>query len=158
MTTRKIFSVCNTEIYVKNANTTFRFGCPISSIIYQTLTVNVNQSVDVRADYNSLHTSGTFYHCMGFGQNGNFSLNLHNKLLLNYFQVDKKSLVFDRHIIFDRTLLLQGCINRSRNSLSVGLWLSLIYNWPCVFGDHECVTVLPVLARLADHRVIASAT
>lgn len=92
---------------------------------------------------------------MGFRQNGNFSLKLHNKLLLNYFQVDKKSLVFDRYIIFDRTLLLQGCINRSRN---VGLRLSLIHNWPCVFGDHACVTVLPVLARVADRRVIASAT
>lgn len=69
-----------------------------------------------------------------------------------YLKVVRKSLVFDRHIIFYRTQLLYRCIKRQRNSLSVGLLLSLIHNWPCVFGDRACVTVLPVLAPVADYK------
>lgn len=67
--TREIINVCNTEIYVKYANTKLRYGCliPYSS---QTLIVNINHSVEVRAAYLSPYTSGTFYHCLGFQQNG----------------------------------------------------------------------------------------
>lgn len=55
---------CGTQIHVKNAKTTFVFGCPISSFSAHTLTVNINQSVDVRADYLSPSTSGMFFHCI----------------------------------------------------------------------------------------------
>lgn len=56
---------CGTQIHVKYAKATlFVFGCPISSFSAQTLTVNINQSVDVRADYLSPSTSGMFYHCI----------------------------------------------------------------------------------------------
>lgn len=77
ITTREIVHGCITQIYVKNANTTFRFNCPIS-VSFLTLTVNINQSVDVRAEYVSPYTSGTFYHCFQFQRNGmNVNVSVH---------------------------------------------------------------------------------
>lgn len=58
---------CNTEINVQNS---ILFRCPINVILSQTLNVILNQLVNVRADYVSPSTSGTFYHCLGFLQNG----------------------------------------------------------------------------------------
>lgn len=59
--------ICNTEIKVQNS---IIFRCPRNMISSQTLNVIMNQLVDVRADYVSPYTSGTFYHCMGLQQNG----------------------------------------------------------------------------------------
>lgn len=72
ITTREIVHDCDTQIYATNADTTFRYGCPIP-FTTQLLIVNINQSVDVRAVYLSSSISGTFYHCLGFQQN---SMNL----------------------------------------------------------------------------------
>lgn len=72
ITTRKIAHECSTQIYVKDAYTTLRFNCPIPSFSIQTLTVQINQSVAVRAEYVSPYTPGTFYHCLGFQQNGKY--------------------------------------------------------------------------------------
>lgn len=58
---------CNTEIKVQNS---IIFRCPINIISSQTLNVIMNQSVDVRADYVSPSTLGTFYYCLGLQQNG----------------------------------------------------------------------------------------
>lgn len=46
---------CNTEINVQN---NIVFGCPIDRISSQTLNVQINQSVGVRAEYISPYTSG----------------------------------------------------------------------------------------------------
>lgn len=59
--------ICNTEIYVQKSVV---FRCTMNKISSQVLKVNINQTVDVRADYASPYTSGTFYHCMEFLQNG----------------------------------------------------------------------------------------
>lgn len=62
-----IVSVCTTPIII---NEMLLMGCSLRFVSSQTLNVNVNQSVDVRAEYVSPFTSGTFYHCIGFQQNG----------------------------------------------------------------------------------------
>lgn len=68
VTLRKvIIQYCNTEINVQNS---IVFGCPIQSISSQALNVQINQSVEVRAEYILPHASGTFYHCLGLQQNG----------------------------------------------------------------------------------------
>lgn len=48
------------------------FGCPITALSSANLVVEINQSVSVRAEYSVLPTLGTFYHCLGFQQNGMF--------------------------------------------------------------------------------------
>lgn len=68
VTSREVtVQMCNTEIVVQKS---VLYGCPIPNFSSQTLTVQFNQSVEVRADYVSPSTSGTFYNCMGFQQNG----------------------------------------------------------------------------------------
>lgn len=67
---------CGTHIYVKNAIATYKFGCPIKSFSSVRLTVNINQSVDVRADYASPSTSGIFFHCIQLNRNGGLNGNL----------------------------------------------------------------------------------
>lgn len=62
-----IVSVCNTQIVI---NKMFVMGCPLQYVSSQLLNVNINQPVDVRAEYSSQYTSGTFYNCIGFQQNG----------------------------------------------------------------------------------------
>lgn len=69
---RKVTNECKTQIIVKNIQTQFIYGCEISSFTTQTLNVNINQSVEVRAEYISQYTSGTFSHCIGFQQNGKY--------------------------------------------------------------------------------------
>lgn len=68
-----IVSVCNTQIVI---NEKLVMGCPLRVVSSQTLNVNINQSVHVRAEYVSPLTSGTFYHCIGFQQNGGLNGNL----------------------------------------------------------------------------------
>lgn len=64
---------CNTQI---NFNNIFIIGCPLQSFLSNTLNVQTNQSVDVRAEYKLPFTPGTFYHCIGFQQNGGLNGNL----------------------------------------------------------------------------------
>lgn len=58
---------CNTQINVEKG---LLFRCPANTISFQTINVTINQSVDVHAGYVAQDTSGTFYQCMGFQQNG----------------------------------------------------------------------------------------
>lgn len=58
---------CNTEVIVQN---TMIFGYPVNQMASIVLNVNINQSVNVRANHASPYASGTFAHCMGFQQNG----------------------------------------------------------------------------------------
>lgn len=58
---------CNTEINVQNS---IVFRCPIQSISSQALNVQINQSVEVRAEYTLPYAPGTFYYCLGLQQNG----------------------------------------------------------------------------------------
>lgn len=62
-----IVAVCNTQIVI---NKMIAMGCPLQYDSAQLLNVNINQPVDVRAEYASQYTSGTFFHCIGFQQNG----------------------------------------------------------------------------------------
>lgn len=57
---------CNTQI---NVQKNLLFRCQ-ENIISQTINATINQSVDVHAEYADQYTSGTFYQCMGFQQNG----------------------------------------------------------------------------------------
>lgn len=68
-----LINTCNTEINVQNS---IVYGCPIQSISSQALNVQINQSVEVRAEYKLPHTQGTFYHCLGLQQNGASNGNL----------------------------------------------------------------------------------
>lgn len=54
--------VCNTQIVIDK--------CPLQHLTSQTLDVQMNQSVDVRAEYKLPSTPGTFYQCIGFRKNG----------------------------------------------------------------------------------------
>lgn len=84
ITTREIAHECDTQKYFKNAITTFRYSCPIS---FLTLTVNINQSVDVRAEYVSPYTSGTFYHCFQYqhkGMNVNVSVHVSSTIICSF--------------------------------------------------------------------------
>lgn len=58
---------CNTEI---NVQYSIVFRCPIQSISSQALNVQINQSVEVRAEYIEPYAPGTFYYCLGLQQNG----------------------------------------------------------------------------------------
>lgn len=51
---------------------TLLFGCPIDSVAFNSLNVQINQSVDIRAEYVSPFTSGMFLHCLVFQQNGKY--------------------------------------------------------------------------------------
>lgn len=62
--------VCATQIKIGDG---FIFVCP-STVSSQTIGVQINESMDVRAEYVSPFTSGTFYHCLGFQQNGKYAL------------------------------------------------------------------------------------
>lgn len=68
-----IVAVCNTQIVI---NKMIAMGCPLQYDSAQLLNVNINQPVDVRAEYSSQYTSGTFFHCIGFQQNGGMNGNL----------------------------------------------------------------------------------
>lgn len=58
---------CTTQAIVANS---FKFGCPIRAYLSVTMAVQINQPVVVQSDYSQPFTSGTFYHCLGFQQNG----------------------------------------------------------------------------------------
>lgn len=112
------------------------FGCPISSFSTQTLTVNINQSVDVQAEYVSQYTPGTFYHCIGFQQNGNFSLKLHNKIWL-YKSWQEVTSIWSRYHIRSYSFAIQ--VYKPVEKLIVRWSLMKPYShlamrvrWPCV--------------------------
>uniref|UniRef100_A0A8W8JD40 Uncharacterized protein n=1 Tax=Magallana gigas TaxID=29159 RepID=A0A8W8JD40_MAGGI len=64
--------------YVEDSLVTSCEGATKYGPIVQSISVTINQSLDVRAEYVSTSTSGTFYHCMVFlqndGSNGNLSV------------------------------------------------------------------------------------
>lgn len=62
---------CTTQVIVAN---NFKFGCPIRAYSSVTIDVQINQPVVVQSDYSPPFTSDTFYHCLGFQQNGMFVL------------------------------------------------------------------------------------
>lgn len=70
-----IISSCNTRVSVSSG---IIFGCPLSSVSSQTF-VKINQTVNVQAEYIPPSTTGTFFHCVRFQQNGNYALtSIHN--------------------------------------------------------------------------------
>lgn len=69
VTSREVFVFgCGTQINVQNDSV---FLCPTTAVASMSMKVQSNQSVSVRAEYLKHFTSGTFYHCLRFQQNGN---------------------------------------------------------------------------------------
>lgn len=66
-----IFYDCGTEIYVNYSQTIFLFACPVLLPASNFLNVQINQSVDIRANY-TISSPGTFYQCLRFQQNGKY--------------------------------------------------------------------------------------
>lgn len=72
MSREVVVFVCNTQVTFQNS---FIFRCP-SHLSAQKIRVTMNQSFEVRAEYESPFISGTFYHCLGFYQNDGLNGNL----------------------------------------------------------------------------------
>lgn len=77
VTSRENINVCYTQVNVQNS---IIFKCPSLYFTSQTLYVQINQAVDVRAEYTLPSTSGRFYHCVGFQQNGKYAYTSSYKL------------------------------------------------------------------------------
>lgn len=69
LTLREVTNVCYTQVNVQNRAI---FKCPLLSFTSHVLKVQINEAVEVRAEYALPSTSGTFYYCVGFQQNGKY--------------------------------------------------------------------------------------
>lgn len=79
---RAVVYVCYTQVTVTVQNTFIVFRCQYQPSS-ETIRVTMNQSFYVRAEYVSPSTSGTFYHCLGFQQNGTIvSLSIVVKIII----------------------------------------------------------------------------
>lgn len=58
---------CTTQVIVKNE---FVFGCRLEKLSSQSVDVIVSQNVNIQIAYILPFSSGEFYHCIGFKQNG----------------------------------------------------------------------------------------
>uniref|UniRef100_A0A8W8JGC7 Uncharacterized protein n=1 Tax=Magallana gigas TaxID=29159 RepID=A0A8W8JGC7_MAGGI len=65
--------LCDTRVSVSPV---IKFGCPLPSFSSHTLNVQINKTVNIQAEYIPPSTTGTFYHCIGFQQNGGLNGNL----------------------------------------------------------------------------------
>lgn len=70
MTFNEIVGWCTTRVAVESH---IIFGCPLPPGSAHRLNVNINQTVKIKAEYLSPNTSGSFYHCVGIRQNGNYA-------------------------------------------------------------------------------------
>lgn len=62
--------ICETQVTVVTIYTyRYMFNCQASEVS-AFLHVKINQSVSVLTEYSSLSTSGAFYHCLRFNENG----------------------------------------------------------------------------------------
>lgn len=70
-----IINLCDTRVSVSPG---ISFGCPLPSFSESSYTLNVqiNKTVNIQAEYIPPSTTGTFYHCVGFQQNGNYALTI----------------------------------------------------------------------------------
>lgn len=64
---------CYTVVIVANH---YVFGCPIAKLSSVAIDAQINQSVVVQSEYSLSYTSGSFYHCLGFQQNGGLDGNI----------------------------------------------------------------------------------
>lgn len=84
---------CGTQIHLKDFNKeTFLYGCPIIYPASNTFNVKTNQTVDIRADYVTQSSPGTFYHCLGFQQNGKYLYIRKLTFINNKMIIDKKKM------------------------------------------------------------------
>lgn len=60
-------SSCSTQVVVNGSRV---FGCPLSQGTSVTFTLEKYQSLPVQAEFTQRSSSGTFYQCIGFQQNG----------------------------------------------------------------------------------------
>lgn len=70
----KVTYSCVTQINVTYGSEQFIFGCP-SHVSSTTINVRIDESVDVRAEYKSPSSQGTFFHCLGLQQNSKYACN-----------------------------------------------------------------------------------
>lgn len=71
VSSREIGHLCPTRVKVQ---TNIVFGCPLHEFTAYTLNVQIDQTINIQAEYLSEYASGTFYHCVGIQQNGNYAL------------------------------------------------------------------------------------
>lgn len=67
VSSRQVLHFCDTRVIVQKG---IIFGCPLSSFSSQIFNVQINQTVTVQAEYIPPSSTGTFYHCLRFEQNG----------------------------------------------------------------------------------------
>lgn len=60
-------SSCYTQVVVNGSRI---FGCPLSQGTSDTFKLLKYQSINVQAEFSPPSSSGTFYQCLGFQQNG----------------------------------------------------------------------------------------
>lgn len=60
---------CTTQVIIKNE---FVFGCRLEKLSSQSVDVIVSQNVNIQIAYILPYSSGEFYHCIGFKQNGTY--------------------------------------------------------------------------------------
>lgn len=70
VTNRQTISVCFTQVTFQNV---IIFRCEKEELTSHELDVQNNDQLDIRAEYELPYTSGLFYHCMGFQQNGKYA-------------------------------------------------------------------------------------
>lgn len=70
---KKEIYLCSTKVYVTNNEKTVSFGCQSEKVSSDTFNVLINKSVEVREKDESSSTSGTFFYCLGFQQNGKYA-------------------------------------------------------------------------------------
>lgn len=72
-------------MYVTDNEKTLIFGCQSKKVSSDTFEVLSSESVEVRTKDETSSTSGTFFYCLGFQQNGKYahistSVNIHKKI------------------------------------------------------------------------------
>lgn len=70
VTNRQKMTLCYTQVYFQNV---FIFRCYKDDLTSHELDVQNNEQFDIRAEYEPPYTSGLFYQCMGFQQNGKYA-------------------------------------------------------------------------------------
>lgn len=78
MISKKEIYFCSTKVLVTKNKKIVSFGCQVEATS-DTFNVLINESVEVRTTDEASSTSGTFFYCLGFQQNGKYAHNYINK-------------------------------------------------------------------------------
>lgn len=72
MISKKEIYSCSTKVLVTKNEKIVSFGCQ-EQVNSDTFNVRINESVEVRTNDDASSTSGTFFYCLGFKQNGKYA-------------------------------------------------------------------------------------